>query len=135
MKYNGTIQRKLALLDDQVQMLRQHTEGVSFKEFEKSWAMRSMAERAVQVAAEILIDIAERIIALEKAGPVATSVNAMEKLEELGVIESADPYRSIVRFRNLIVHEYERIDPKVLYSIITDNLDDFLAFRDEIDQF
>ena len=31
MKYNGTIQRKLALLDDQVQMLRQHTEGVSFE--------------------------------------------------------------------------------------------------------
>ena len=133
MKYNGTIQRKLALLDDQVQMLRQHTKGVSFEEFEKSWAMRSMAERAIQVAAEILIDIAERIIALEKAGPVATSANAMEKLEELGVIDSADPYRSIVRFRNLIVHEYERIDPKVLYSIITDNLDDFLAFRDEID--
>jgi uncharacterized protein with HEPN domain len=94
MKYNGVIQRKLALLDDQVQKLRRHTQNLSF----------------------------------------AGAGEAIDKLQILGVISSAEPYRSIVRLRNLIVHEYEQIDPEMLYSIITTRLDDFLKFRDEIDR-
>jgi uncharacterized protein YutE (UPF0331/DUF86 family) len=134
MKYNGIIERKLALLDDQVQKIRQHSKDLSYCEFEESWALRSMAERAVQVAAEIVIDIAERIIALEQAGPAASAAAAMEKLAALGVIEKAEPYRSIVRFRKLIVHEYEQIDPRILFSMITERLEDFLKFRAEIDR-
>jgi uncharacterized protein YutE (UPF0331/DUF86 family) len=133
-KYNGIIQRKLALLDDQVVKLRSHTSGISFAEFKDSWVLRSMAERALQVAAEIMIDIAERIIALNNAGPAAGSAEAIDKLVRLGVIESAEPYRSMVRFRNLIVHEYEEIDPQILYTLITARLDDFMKFRNEIDK-
>jgi len=134
MKYNGVIQRKLALLDDQVQKLRRHTQNLSFAEFESDWVIRSMTERALQVSAEIMIDIAERIIAIENAGPAAGAGEAIDKLQILGVISSAEPYRSIVRLRNLIVHEYEQIDPEMLYSIITTRLGDFLKFRDEIDR-
>lgn len=36
---------------------------------------------------------------------------AIEKLQTLGVITAVESYRSIVRLRNLIVHEYEEIDP------------------------
>jgi len=70
MKYNGVIQRKLAILDEQVVRLRQHLAGVTAEQFAQSWALRSMTERALQVAVEIVIDIAERIIAIEGAGPV-----------------------------------------------------------------
>lgn len=134
MKYNGVIQRKLALLDDQVQKIKKHTAGVSFEEFRDSWVLRSMSERAVQVAAEIVIDIAERIISIEKAGPVASSAKAIERLVDLGVLSSSEPYKAIVRFRNLIVHEYEEVDPKLLYSILTEHLDDFYSFRNELDR-
>jgi uncharacterized protein YutE (UPF0331/DUF86 family) len=134
MKYNGIIQRKLALLDDQVQKLKKHTSELSFQDFENDWVIRSMSERALQVAAEIMIDIAECIIAIEHAGPVTSSVQAIQKLSELGVIASAETYSSIVRFRNLIVHEYEEVDPQILYTIITTRLEDFHTFRDEIDQ-
>ena len=134
MKYNGVIQRKLALLDDQVRRLERHTKDVTEQAFVDDWVMRSMAERAVQVAVEIMIDVAERIIALSGAGPVAGAAEAIDALAQLGVIHSAEPYRSMVRFRNLIVHEYARIDPAVLYDIVTNRLDGFRAFRDEIDR-
>ncbi len=100
-----------------------------------------MAERALQVCAEIVIDIAERIIAIKGAGPVATSVEAVRKLVELQIIESEDPYKRIIRFRNLIVHHnfivhhYGEIDPEILYDIVKNHLDDFRRFRDEIDRF
>jgi uncharacterized protein YutE (UPF0331/DUF86 family) len=133
-KYNGVIQRKLALLDDQVQRLMNHTRGISFEQFEGDWLLRSACERALQVAAEVLIDIAERIIALENAGPVIGAAEAMDRLVDIGVIPSSEPYRSIVRFRNLIVHEYEAIDPRILYDIVTTRLDDFRRFRGEVDR-
>ncbi|MCD6151043.1 MAG: DUF86 domain-containing protein [Deltaproteobacteria bacterium] len=73
MHYNGVIQRKLALLDKQVQRLQESLKGISREEFSQSWEKRSMTERALQVAVEIIIDVAERIIALDGAGPVATA--------------------------------------------------------------
>lgn len=134
MKYNGIIQRKLALLSDQIERIRRHTKNLSFPVFRDDWAKRSMTERALQVAAEIVIDVAERIIALEQAGPVESAAKAIERLHQLEVLHSVEPYRAIVRFRNLIVHEYEEIDPQVLYQIVTERLDDFLKSRDEIDR-
>lgn len=134
MKFNGVIQRKLALLDDQVQRLKKHTAGLTGEAFRDDWVVRSMSERAVQVCAEIVIDIAERLIALHNAGPVATAADAIDKLHDLGIIQSAEPYRSMVRMRNLIVHQYDVIDPAILYEVITSRLDDFLLFRNEIDR-
>lgn len=134
MKYNGVIQRKLALLDNQVQKLKTHTTGLSFEAFENDWVIRTMTERALQVCVEIMIDIAERIIAVENAGPASNSVDAIDKLHTLGVIKTVEPYKSMVRLRNLIVHEYEQINPEILYSIISTGLDDFLRFRDSIDR-
>lgn len=133
MRYNGVIQRKLSLLNTQVMKLEDSLREVSLSEFETSWILRSMAERALQVAAEILIDIAERILALEKSGPAATAAEAMDALVRLGVLKSAQPYINITRFRNLIVHQYEEIDPVVLFDLSKNRLDDFRKFRDEID--
>ena len=133
MRYNGVIQRKLALLDTQVLKLEDSLKAVPLAEFEKSWVLRSMAERALQVAAEILIDIAERILALENAGPAATSAEALESLVRLGLLKSAQPYINITRFRNLIVHQYEEIDPVILFDLAKNRLGDFRKFRDEID--
>lgn len=135
MKYNGVVQRKLSLLDDQIQKLRQHTEGIDWGRFQNDWVIRSMCERSLQVATEIMIDIAERIVALENAGPVSGAAQAIEKIHLLGVISSVEPYRSMVRFRNLIVHEYDGVKPELLYDIVHNRLDDFLRFRDEIDRY
>jgi len=41
----------------------------------------------------------------------------------------------MVRFRNLIVHEYETVDPALLYALATERLHDFRRFRDECDHF
>ena len=134
MQTNGVIQRKLALLDDQVQKLTASLASVSRATFKEDWVLRSMAERALQVAAEIMIDIAERIIALRGAGPVAGATEAISELVSLGVLKDPKPYVDIVRFRNLIVHEYEKIDPDILYDLATGRLKEFRAFRDELDR-
>lgn len=135
MAINGVIQRKLALLDDQVLHLESAFRGVSLEAFRADWLRRSAAERGVQVAAEILIDVAERLLALLDAGPAATAAEAVGKLVPLGVLRSELPYVDIVRCRNVIVHQYATVDAAIIHRVVTQRLGDFRAFRDEIDAF
>ena len=131
---NGVIQRKLALLDTRVARLESRIKEVNLAVFTADWVLRSMAERELQVAVEMVIDVAERIIAIKGHGPVATSADAIRRLVDIGVIGSESPYVDMVRFRNMIVHQYEEIDPNILYTLATKRLTDFRTFRDEIDQ-
>lgn len=45
MRYSGVIQRKLALLDQQILRIEESLRDVSYVQFEGSWVLRSMAER------------------------------------------------------------------------------------------
>jgi uncharacterized protein YutE (UPF0331/DUF86 family) len=40
----------------------------------------------------------------------------------------------MIKFRNLIVHQYEEIDPEIVFNIAKNQLDSFRTFRDEIDK-
>lgn len=131
---NGIIQRKLALLDEYLLQLENHLADVDFEQFKDDWLLQRATERALQVISEILIDVAHRILALADAGPAATAAEALGKAELLGAIRAAEPYLPIVRFRNLVVHQYEKIDPRILYDICRNNLQLVRQFRAEIDQ-
>lgn len=134
LKWNGVIQRKLALLDQQVMRLEGHLRDVSREQFVQNWAMRTISERAIQVCVEIMIDVSERIIALAGAGPTATATEAIDRMVQLNVLQNAEPYRSMVRMRNLIVHGYDEVNPDMLYDVVSGRLGDFRRFRDEIDR-
>lgn len=134
MEPNGVIQRKLAVLDKYLTQLQRELEDVDIKSFKSNWPQQRMAERVLQVMVEIVVDIAERIIALKNAGPTTTAAEAMEKLVELKVIQSVEPYINMVKFRNLIVHQYEEIDPEIVFNIAKNRLGTFRQFRDEIDK-
>jgi len=134
MKYNAVVHRKFALLDKYLIQLQNQLKDVNIEAFKSDWALQRMTERALQVMTEVVIDIAERIIAGKNAGPAATAAEAIEKLVELHVIKSAKPYTNMIRFRNLIVHQYEEIDPAIIFNIAKNELDSFRQFRDEIDR-
>ena len=134
MQLNGIVQRKLALLDENVVRLQNYLRGTTLEQFRQDDMKQAAVERVLQVAVEIVIDIAERIIALKGAGPASTSVEAIERLVALGVLPTPDPFTEMVRFRNRIVHGYTDINPEMVYLIATTRQDDFRKFRDAIDR-
>lgn len=134
MKYNGVIQRKLALLDSQLVMLEKHLGTVTIEEFRESWMLRSMTERALQVCVEIVIDVCERIIALEGHGPVASGSECVDKMVSLGLLPAQDPFKSMIRFRNFVVHQYEQINPEILFDLARNKSNDFRQFISAIDK-
>ena len=131
MKYNGIIERKLRVIEENIADIKLW-DIQSFQQLKTSSLLQKGTERALQVSIEVMIDISERILSINKINPANTSAENIFKLEELEVIKSADDYSDMVRFRNFIVHRYEKIDLEILYSIIKNRLHLFTQFVNEI---
>lgn len=48
------------------------------------------------------------------------------------VLEHIFGYRDIISFRNILIHGYDRIDDRIVWDIIEDELDQLLADVDEL---
>lgn len=125
---NGPILSKLNLLDEVLNELRT-LEPVTLAQLEEDWRTRRAIERDLLILVEIVVDVCQRLIALADQSPAATSAEAIRRCVQLGVLESEEPYRKMVQFRNFIVHRYERIDPAILADVVNRRLGDFDLFR------
>lgn len=56
----------------------------------------------------------------------------MKKLQEMGIITAKPEYGEMVKFRNFIVHRYEKIDLEVIYGILKNKLFLYSEFIQEI---
>ncbi len=81
-------------------------------------------------AAEASIDLAMHLVARERLGIPQTSREAFELLASRGLITSALTTRlkAMVGFRNIAVHDYQRLSLDIVEAILRDGLDDLLAF-------
>lgn len=131
MKFNGIIEKKLRIIEENIEAIKSW-EIESFQQFKKSSLLQKASERALQVSIEVMIDISERILALNKLTPANTSAENIQKLAEMGVIQSTGNYADMIRFRNFIVHRYEKVDDEIVYSIIKNKLNLFEKFVEEI---
>jgi uncharacterized protein YutE (UPF0331/DUF86 family) len=131
MKFNGIIERKLRVIEENISDIKSWN-ILSLQQLKESSLLQKATERALQISIEVMIDVSERILALNEIEPANTSAENMKKLEQIGIIRSFDDYANMVRFRNFIVHRYEKVDIEIIYSIIKNNLYLFTQFVDEI---
>lgn len=131
MKYNGIIENKLRIIEEKLGDIR-NWDINSFEQFSRSSLLQSAAERALQVAVEVMIDVSERILALEKVPPQNSAAQNISHLQKMKIISNNPEYAEMVKFRNLIVHRNENIDPEIVYSIIKNKLPFFESFIADI---
>jgi len=131
---NGVLISKLAIIEEYLKKLQGYF-PVSLEQFSSDWGLQKIVERSLQVMIEVMIDIAERIVAQKGILPQKTAADTLKKLRELSIIQNDEAYIKMVRFRNLVVHQYDSIDMGILYSIVQNNLEDFRMFIDEIKKY
>ncbi len=131
---NGIILSKLSVIEAYLLKLNEYL-PVSLERFKADWGLRKIFERSLQVMIEAMIDIGERIIAQKQMTAQKTAADTFKRLCDLGVIQDNETYIKMVRFRNLVVHNYDSIDPVILYDIIQKHLTDFKNFTDEIKNY
>ena len=98
----------------------------SFAEFAADFRNLDSALYRLQTSIQALIDVASYVVALRGLGAPRTSVDALEKLEAAGLLPpgAAQRFAPIVGLRSRIVHLYDRIDPGIVYRILTENRGD-----------
>lgn len=90
-------------------------------------------ERNLEVASQACLDIANRIISIERLEKPRDSYGAILKLAEAQALpqDLTERLAPLAGFRNILVHEYLTIDWDEVYDHLH-NLDDLYAFMDHI---
>jgi len=131
MKYNGVIENKLRIIEQKLEEIRSW-KIESFEQLQSSSLLQNALERALQVAIEVMIDIGERILANEQIPPQNSASENIRKLQEMNIIKAKPEYLEMVKFRNFLVHRYERVDLEIIYAILKNKLGLFSEFVEDI---
>jgi uncharacterized protein YutE (UPF0331/DUF86 family) len=102
--------------------------------FATNYSHQDAAILNVTRACEQAIDLANHVIKTHKLGIPTSSAESFELLARKQVIsyELELKLRGMVGFRNMAVHQYQRLNIDIIEQIITTNLDDLLEFCDGI---
>ncbi len=88
----------------------------------------------IQRACEAAISLAMHIVAEEELGLPQYSRDAFELLANHKIIdgELAKKLQAMVGFRNIAIHDYQKLDLTILQNIIEHNLADLRKFIDKL---
>lgn len=121
------ILERLAFLRNEVAYLKHERDRVrTFEAYVDNTRLRKAVERSLQVAVEACLDVGRRLIALEGFRYPESNRDVFQVLGEESVVsqELLPALLDMARFRNLIVHDYARIDDAKVYAILKKRLGD-----------
>lgn len=129
MTVHEKVAKKLEQLREYVGYLKNY-QKYSLDDLTKDHTLRGAVERYMHLSAECVIDIAEMIIAELGLRKPEEYREAIEILGESGILpkEFAYYFAPIAGFRNILVHEYTRIDLAEVYRHLQQDLIDFDKF-------
>lgn len=110
----------------------------SLEEIYKDVTLRGAVERYLYLLSQATIDLAEAIISYKGFRKPTTYSEAFDILKDETILfpDLADRLVKMTGFRNLIAHDYERIDFSIIYDVLTNHLcdvEDFLVqVRDKL---
>lgn len=129
-------ERILAKLDDLDGYLEELRQVVpeTYARYTESVEKRRACERLLQMSIECVIDVCALFVSGLRLGLPAEEDDLIEKLEQAGLISSgmAKMLKTMKGFRNILVHEYGRIDNAIVFTMATRRLQDFGSFKNEI---
>lgn len=121
------IARQLAFVETMVADLRRLARP---EQIEIDIREERFVAHTLQMAAQAALDVASHIVSDERLGEPSTNREMFELLERAGWLTSslAGRMQAMASFRNLVVHGYAKVDPRILRDIVTHRLDDLLEF-------
>lgn len=123
------VQSKIDIIIDNLEKLNL-LKMKPYEDFISDFRNLDSALHRLQTSIQALLDIASYIVASLGLKTPNTSAEIIEILKDAGYIpvEKVKTYITMVQFRNRIVHFYNHIDKKLLYEILTNELDDIKEF-------
>jgi uncharacterized protein YutE (UPF0331/DUF86 family) len=122
--------RKISELAEYQQQL-QEFKGITVKQYRDDWKKQRIVERTLQMMIETCLDIANHIVADRGYRVPVGYADTFKVLGENDVLDKrlVDRMEKMAKFRNVLVHQYEKIDSEIIVGILKKNLKDFDHFR------
>jgi len=113
-----------------VKQIRDYYSRPSDIPFENDHFKQDAIALNIQRAAEQCIDLANHIIKVKKLGIPKESRQVFVLLAQAGIItgDMSKLLQAMVGFRNILVHEYQEIEMKIMTNIIENQLDELVCF-------
>ena len=133
---NSVLNRLFTEMDESLRKLRSLSK-LSEDEFLGHYEKIDTSKYNFIVAIEAIIDICNRIISKRKLGFPQDYSDVIKLMSQEGVLEGDLVGRLIemVKFRNMLVHLYWKIENERLYQYLKENLGDFEAFKEAIRKY
>ncbi len=129
MAVDNVVLNKTATIERCIKRVREEYQGFEAElasNFTRQDSIILNLERLCQAA----IDLAAYLVRIGKLGVPQDSRELFQMLEEKGTISGtlSNKLQSMVGFRNLAVHDYQKLNLDIVRSIIENHLSDFQAF-------
>jgi len=127
------ILRKLAELEEYLGQIKEYA-SITVNRYSKDWKAQRVVERTLQMMIEICADIAGHIISDKGYRVPATHADTFRVLYENGILNKDlfETMEKMAKFRNIIVHHYDKVDTEIVIGILKKDLKDFSAYKDAI---
>ena len=107
----------------------------SRQEIEENVDIRGAVERYLYLAAQAAIDLAEAVIAYKGFRKPTTMSEAFYILNEEDIVsgELTEKMVRMVGFRNVMAHDYEKVNYDIVYDVLQNRLADVAEFIERIE--
>lgn len=127
------ILRKIASLDEYYVQISEYT-GITIEKYRNDWKTQRIVERTLQMMIELCADIASHVISDKSLRIPETYSDTFKVLGENGILttEQTDVMVKMSKFRNILVHQYERVDAEIVILVLRKHINDFKLFSNVI---
>ncbi|RLG55824.1 MAG: DUF86 domain-containing protein [Candidatus Hydrothermarchaeota archaeon] len=130
------IRTKMKEIEESIRLVEEHLPE-SFEEFSNLGLVKDGIYKRVEFAIENVFDICAIINADLNLGIPSSDEDILENLMKNNILsmKMKEKLKMMKGFRNILVHRYGKIDDKLAFRILKENLGDFYEFMREIEEF
>ncbi|MHA1246990.1 MAG: type VII toxin-antitoxin system HepT family RNase toxin [Candidatus Thorarchaeota archaeon] len=123
------VNSRISLIEQALDVLESVRED-GLDNYLSSFETRLMAERALHVAIEACIDMANHVVSALALGRPSSYVDIFKILRDRGLIDTdlAERMMRMTRFRHRLVHMYSTIDNTLVFKFLSEDLGDIRRF-------
>jgi len=129
---NDIVLNKKESIERCIKQIRTYYKLPCDKPFEEDYLKQDAIALNLQRSCEQCIDLANHTIKVRKLGLPKDSKESFRLLAANHIIprDLADRLERMVGFRNVLIHEYQKMNINLMIEVIENRLDDLLAFSD-----
>lgn len=128
------IKRKLKELEQNLIYLKQISYDINAENLKSDMIRYWGIERGIQICIECILDIANVIISVSGKEKPDTYREIMLKMSDLEVVsvKFSKKLANMAGFRNILVHDYTKIDSEVIINILKNDINDFMKYTVDV---